>query len=267
MKRFLTAFLILPVLVSLAQGPKQLKKAIELKIPREGGARAASVAWHPLQKKYYAAMAGNTSFCLGVFDMKGTRLSPAEQQTLFDVRGLWYNPNTKTLQMNGYNDFGWGEYKLDLKGFPASVKTLFTGVNQPDDQSVGAFDPKKNLVYFFNSDGNLDMYSLKDGSYSDDIELHLGVKKADDAGLQDNEDVIANYNSTTAVFTGIKNSEFALLNFNKKQIELYNAEDGYLTQTLSLPDDAPAEDILCFAYSNGFYWLFDRTARIWKGYK
>ena len=271
MKRFclLPALLIAIGFTTLHAQPttKKLKKALELKIPREGGARAASVAWHPVQKKYYAAIAGNAIFSLGVYNVNGVLLSPATQKTFFDVRGLWYNPNTKTLQTNGYNDFGWAEYKLNAKGFPDTVKYLYDGMKQPDVQSAGAFDPKKKFVYFLNADGDIDIYDYKDATFSETFELHLGLTKEKDDGTQDNYDVIEDYNSTTVIFTGIPGAELGLLNYTERQIELYSAKDGYLVRKLSLPDDAPAEDLLCFAYANGIYWLFDREARIWKGYK
>jgi hypothetical protein len=266
MKKLLLMMALCPALIASAQETRELKKVLELVIPREGGARAASVAWHPVQKKYYAAMAGNSSFCLGVYDIKGSRLSLPSQETMFDVRGLWYNPGTKTLQMNGYNDFGWAEYALNTKGIPVDAKTFHSGMQQPNEQSVGAFDPKKKKIYFFNGDGNLDIYDSKDGSYGEQFELHLGAASEDDA-TSDNSDVYEDYNNTTVIFTGIKNAEFGLLNHTSRTIELYSAATGYKTKELSLPDDAPAEDMLCFSYSNGIYWLFDRDARIWKGYK
>jgi hypothetical protein len=105
----LAAFLLVGASAN-SQTIKTLKKVLELKITEPGGANAASVAWHPVQKKYYAAQAGNADFPLGVFDVKGKMLSNSTQTTLFDIRGLWYNAKTKTLQANGYNDFGWTEY-------------------------------------------------------------------------------------------------------------------------------------------------------------
>ncbi|MBM3432222.1 MAG: hypothetical protein FJX92_04360 [Bacteroidetes bacterium] len=108
MKRiFILLVIVFPSLLLHSQPfERELKEVIQLVIPREGGANAANVAWHPIQKKYYAAMAGNISFSLAVYDNTGKLLSPTDQETLFDVRGLWYNPTTKTIQMNGYNDFG-----------------------------------------------------------------------------------------------------------------------------------------------------------------
>jgi hypothetical protein len=259
-----SALLFVSILVS-GQSSRELRKILELKIPREGGANAASVAWHPVQKKYYAAMAGNVSFCMGVFDISGKLLSAPELSTLFDVRGLWYNPATGTLQMNGYNDFGWGEYILNAKGFPSDVTTLFSGLNQPDEQSVGAFDPREKLVYFFNEDGNIEKYDLKTGQYLEQIELHLGQTE-EDVDF-DNYDVFGDYNSTSIVFTGIPGAEIGVLNYTAKEIELYNIETGYKTRTLSLPGDAPAYQFLNFSYCNGIYWFFDKDTRIWKGYK
>ena len=250
--------------------PKTLKKVLELKIPREGGANAASVAWHPVQKKYYAAMAGNVDFSVSVFDVKGTRLSPVSQKALFDIRGLWYNPATKTLQMNGYDNFGWAEYKLDAKGLPVSVKNLHEGMNQPDAQSAGAFNPLKNEVYFLGVEGEIDVYGYKWAEHNEYISLHLGITTGNPDNLdleKNNSEVIEDYNSTTVIYTGIKGSEIGLLNYINKQVELYNKATGFLTKTLQLPDDAPASDWLNFAYANGIYWLFDTEARIWKGYK
>jgi hypothetical protein len=248
-----------------AQKTQTLKKVLELKIPREGGANAACVAWHPVSKKYYAVMAGNTDFFIGAYNSSGKLLSPASQRALFDVRGLWYNPHTKTLQANGYNDFGWGEYKLDNKGFPTDIKVLYDDMNQPDEQSVGAYNPKQDALYFFNSEGGIDVY--KNGHYETAIELYLGKAKDDEDDYSDNEDVLEDYNTTTVVYTGIPNAELGLLNYTNKEIELYSLKDGYMTKKLTLPNDAPTKEFLNFAYCNGCYWLFDTESRIWKGYK
>lgn len=259
--------LLFASLMTYGQTAKPLKKVLELKIPREGGANAATVAWHPVQKKYYAAMAGNVEFCMAVFDVNGKLLSAPEQQTLFDVRGLWYNPTPGTLQINGYNDFGWGEYKLDPKGAPTKVEILFDGMNQPDEQSVGAFNPKEKVIYFFNEEGNIEKYDLHTGKYVEDIELHLGQTKEEADSLSDNYDYLDSYNNTTVIYTGITGAELGLLKYSDNEIELYSLETGYITRRLTLPDDAPVKEFLNFAFCNGIYWLFDTEDRIWKGYK
>jgi hypothetical protein len=263
----LAAITVFSSFVMYSQSAKPLKKVLELKIPIEGGANGAAVAWHPVSKKYYAAMAGNTSYSLSVYDAAGKRLSPEDQTTLFDIRGMWYNTNTKTIQMNGYNESGWAEYKLDGKGLPVDIKELFTGMIQPDEQSTGAYNPKENMVYFLNEEGNIERYSLKDGVYLDDVELKLGKTKDDNADEGDNYDVIEDYNASTAVFTGIAGAEIGLLNYSNTEVELYNIKTGFLSKKFALPNDAPLSEFLNFSYSNGVYWLFDKEARIWKGYK
>jgi hypothetical protein len=256
------------VVVNAQPAAKTLKKVLELKIPRKGGAHAASVAWHPGLKRYYAAMAGNVSFCLGIFDAAGKRLSTPEQKTYFDVRGLWYNPHTKTLQMNGYNNFGWAEYKLNSKGFPDTISLLHEGMKQPDEQSVGAFNPKEKIVYFLNEEGNVDLYDPEDGDFRESLDLTLGKTKKDaDKEFTDNEDVIKDYNSSTVIYTGIAGAEIGLLNHINSEIELYNIKDGHMVRKLSLPADAPVEQFLDFSYCNGIYWFFDRIEMVWKGFK
>jgi hypothetical protein len=248
-----------------AQSTKTLTKVLELAMPDGGGANGASVCWHPVSKKYYAAIAGNTSYPLGLFDSKGKILSPADQTTMFDIRGLWYNTKTKTLQMNGYNDLGWVEYKLSSKGLPASTKQLRDGMAQPAEQSVAAYNSKANLIYFLNDDGEIEVYDM-DGAYQENFELTLG-KTEDEADEADNLEAIEDYNNTTVIYTGIGGAEIGLLNFITDEIELYDLKKKHLTRKLSLPEDAPVEDRLNFSYANGIYWLFDKDARAWVGYK
>jgi hypothetical protein len=247
---------------------KAIKQVMTLKIDRPGGANAASIAWHPVQKKYYAAMAGNETFPMEVFDAKGKMVSSDDQETKFDVRGFWYNTKTKTLQANGYDDLGWVEYKLNAKGMPESVKKLDLLATKPDAQSVGAYNPKKDVVYMYNmSAGTLEPHSLKDGAIGTDIELHLGAASKKDMPEDGKEDVKYNYNENAIIYTGIAKAEIGLLNTKTNQVELYDLATGYMTQILKLPEGAPVNGSLNFSFSNGIYWLFDKTERIWHGYR
>jgi hypothetical protein len=239
-----------------------------LTIDRPGGANGANIAWHPVQKKYYAAMAGNIVYPFLVFDATGNKLSPEDLETMFDVRGLWYNPTSKTLQANGYNDFGWSEYRLNEKGIPVSSRKLTIVTSQPDAQSVGVYDPKKNMVYFLDyKTMSIEGHEMKNGSSASFIQLHLRARTSDDINDIENEELKYDYNENAIVFSGIKSAEVGLLNVASKQIELYDISTGLLKQTLILPEYAPANASLNFCFSNGIYWLFDKGARIWHGYK
>ena len=247
---------------------KSLQQVLILKIDRPGGANGANVAWHPGQKKYYAAMAGNVSFPMEVFDAKGKMVSPDSLETMFDVRGLWYNPTSKTLQANGFDDFGWGEYKLDAKGMPVSLRKLSIVTSQPDPQSIGAYDAKKNVLYLYDyTTAGIERHKMKDGVSDTTIRMHLGAKTKADISEFAEGDAKDNYNQNAIIYTGNPRAEIGFLNVVDRQIELYNIADGLMTQVLKLPDDAPAESSLNFSYSNGIYWLFNKTDREWHGYK
>jgi hypothetical protein len=247
---------------------KTLKKTLDLKMSKTAeddmsGTRGAAVVWHPVQKKYYAVFAGNYEYPLSVFDSKGKRLSATDQAALFDIRGMWYNQVTKTLQMNGYSENGWAEYKLDAKGIPADVEMLYEGMNQPDAQSTGLYNAREKAVSFFNNDGKLYKYDLASGSPVSSVTLSLGKVSENDEF--ENEDVIKGYN-LSAVYTDIPGSEIALLNQYERKIELYSLRTGFKVKEFNLPEDAPAEALFNFAFANGTYWLFDMKARTWKGY-
>lgn len=276
MKPFLLSLLFFSVLLSPAlraqKEPQKLKAVLTLEIPEETNGlvskNGAGVAWHAAEKKYFTAMAGNTGFNLGLYSAAGKRVSPDSMETGFDVRGIWYNPQEKAVQVNGYNDFGWGSYSL-YKGLPGTPNILFEGLHQPDVNSVGAYDPARKQVVFLNDNLDAEAYDYKTGESVRTLTLHLGARndKAEEDDESFRNDVMANYNITTLVWTGIKGAEIGLLNVVNRQIELYNGLTGYLSRTLQLPEDAPAEALFNFAYANGYYWLFDKEKRAWIGFK
>ena len=174
----ITAFLILPV-QSGAQN-RTLKKVLELKMPKNTGddfcgTRGASVCWNPVTKKYYAAFAGNTGFPLAVFDLKGKRLSNDDLTTKEDNRGLWYDPATKKICGNGYNETGWFSYTLDKNGIPTDATIDHEGMNQPEGNSVGTFNPLKKEVIFLNKD-QVSFYA-EDATSNKTLTLPLAGKK------------------------------------------------------------------------------------------
>ncbi len=108
---------------------------------------------------------------------------------------------------------------------------------------------------------------MKDGVSDSSIALHLGAKSKDEIEEPVSADVKGNYNENAIIYTGIAKSEIGVLNFSDKQIELYNLATGLRTQILKLPSGAPVQASLNFSYCNGTYWLYDKTDRVWHGYK
>ena len=274
MKRILVLLFVLITFsgIRVEAQSRTLKKVLELKMPRtiDGdmpGTRGASVCWNPVNKKYYAVFAGNAGYPLGVFSGEGKLLSADELSAEQDVRGLWYNPVTKKVSGNTYNDNGWFSYKLDKDGIPVSADVDFSGMNQPDEQSVGACVPAAKSICFLNK-GKITFYSMADASPAKSISIHWGRKKSEGPGEYENdENENTDYNHTTLIYTGIKGAEIGLLNTTVSQIELYNIANGFMSQKLVLPDTVNVEKFFNFAYANGTYWLFDMDNRVWAGYK
>ncbi|MEO7923999.1 MAG: hypothetical protein ABIR30_09985 [Chitinophagaceae bacterium] len=268
----LATVLILACITTYAQlKPQPLKKLLELKMPKTAeddmpGTRGASVSWHPVQRKYYASFAGNAGYPLGVFDEKAKLLSGDEQTTMADTRGLWYDPVTKLICGNSYNDGGWFSYKLEKTGIPSEIIYTNDGMNQPNGQCAGTYNPLAKRVLFLQA-SQVFMYN-NTAELQDSLVIHWGRSKAD--GVEEDEDpeyFNEDYNSTTLVYTGIKGQELGFLNITNKQVELYDIKTGFLTKTLSFPETAITEPTFNFAYANGIYWLFNMELRKWVGYK
>ena len=270
----ITLFLFMVSFIALncfAQPAVKLKKTLELKMPKTiddemPGTRGAAVAWHPLQKKYYAVFAGNMGYPLAVFDAKATRISGDEQTAMIDTRGLWYNPTTNKITGNAYNNYGWFTYKIGTNGLATDYESIAEGMFQPNMQSVGVYNPIEKRVLFLN--GSMIMqYNANREAVDSSTVIHWGRKKAE--GAMPGEDMYMTpeeYN-TTPVYTGIKGRELAFINITNKQIELYDAKTGFLTSMLALPEDVATEPFFNFAYANNIYWLFDIKNRTWIGYK
>ncbi len=273
MKKYVV-FIIALFLISsnglLAQD-RTLKQVMELQMPKTAddelcGTRGAGVCWNPITKKYYAAFCGNAGFPMAVFTSIGKRVSGDSLTTMEDIRGIWFNPSINRIMANCYNEIGWINYELNSAGIPTTNYYKFTGMNQPNEQSVGSYYTLLKSVAFL--DGNqvvLYQSSADAAEVKESVQIHWGRKKSQGPGEDDGE-VGEDYNSNV-VATNIKNAEFGFLNTASKQIELYNYKEGYLQQTLKLPESAPVESSFNFTYSNGIYWLFDIPNRKWIGYK
>lgn len=271
MKLLSLSLMLLVFLSSHAQVVnKSLKKSVTLLMPRTidddmPGTRGASVVWHPLQKKYYAAMAGNIGYPMSVYDATGKRLSADSLNTEQDIRGLWYNPINKQIQGNSYGDYGWFEYKLNEKGIPISSEIFMEGMMQPTENCTGAYSMAKQEVMFL-LDGEVWFYDFYGYEVRDKLKLQWGREKS--AGESaDDPSTPEHYNYTTLVYTGIKGAELGVLNMLDTQIELYDISTGFITQALKLPEDAPINNSFNFAYTNGMYWLYSIEQRTWTAYK
>ena len=247
--------------------PQTLQKVTGLKMDRAGNTNGAAVAWHPAQKKYYAAQAGVDAPMM-VFDEKGKKITATDLKAGVDVRGFWYNPITRTLQVTTAGNAGWYEYALDDRGIPENRRRMGIETGQQDAQAVGAYAAKLNSIYFFDPNTvNVESRMLSGLAGADKMKLRLGSAVKDGVSDEELSKRKNSYNQTTIIYTGIGHAEIGLLNLAGKQIELYDVATGLMTQTLKLPPAAPVSASLNFSYSNNVYWLYDRANKEWDGYK
>jgi hypothetical protein len=262
--------LLLIAVLSQAQSTRSLKSSLQLQMPEGEGSNGAGVVWHPGQKKYYAAFAGNISYPLAVFDATGKRLSDDDLTAGFDARGMWYDAAKKTVCGNAYSDGGLYKLALNTNGIPYSSDNFVKEALQPDENAVGFIVPPLEAVCFLTGQELL-IYKVDEAKTEETIRLYVGKKDKSEVKEEGNEfDLYTmpdNYNAVSAVFTEKTKAEFGLLNFTEKQIELYDAQSGLMTQILKLPNEVPVPERFNFAFANGIYWLFDKENRKWVGYK
>jgi hypothetical protein len=213
----------------------------------------SGVAYNPIQAKYYAVRAGNSSFPLETWSSTGTQLYTTSAG--FDWRGMWWNPNTNQLEGNGYNTFGMWRANLDVSGNALSTGvSLFTGMAQPDAQSCGDYDPIANeVIYYFN--GRIYRYSRATNAAINNYAL-IGCPVG-----------FGNINSTTVVYTGCVGKEIGILDYVNKRIYLFQKNTGIYMGMCQLPAAAVTSNSFRFSWANGYAWLFDLNTGNWYSYR
>ncbi len=69
------------------------------------------------------------------------------------------------------------------------------------------------------------------------------------------------------MFTGRPNEELGFLNHEDRKIDLYSLRTGFRTRVLSLPEGTKVGEWFNFAYTNGLFFLYDKEAGVWNGYR
>lgn len=235
---------------------RELKLKLSLEMPEGSGTRGAGVVWNPALKLYYAAYGGNASFPMAVFDAQGKRVSSSDLETMADLRGFWYNPKTRNIEGNCYNDGGWVSFLLQRNGTPFEKNNIFYGMHQPDEQSQGAFDYTTNTVYFFDGYGSVIMYDRETGEESGSFELTYNGNVGDFTDF-----------ASGIIVTQKSGAELGLLNRTTMEVDFFNKKTGAFSYRVALPSDTHIADFLSFSYANGYIWILDDYTRSWNGFK
>lgn len=210
----------------------------------------ATITWHPVFKKYYTLRMGNATFPLQTFSESFTNL---HQDTAgIDSRGIWYNPNTNQLERNCFNTLGWATINLNGSGNATnSFTVLFSGMNQPTSQSVGAYDFKTNSVLFYTA-GTIRIYNRNTGLLASTLPLTGSL--------------FTTVNTESVIYTGETGFEIGLLDYTNKRVLLFNSATGAMSAVVQLPSTAITHSQFRFCYANNRVWLFNSTLRKWNAY-
>lgn len=247
-----------------------MTKTLSLYIPGEDGSNSGAVVWHPKFKRYYTSMIGNATYPMAIFSDKG-HLIDGNFEAGADLRGLWYNTTTQRLEYNCYEDGGVGHYILNASGEIINRDSDKVGSFQPNEQSVGVYNEKDKLFVFPDYDFSLLSYKTIGGEIESRTMLQLDCstkKQAEEVSDQDMAER-RDVRNSSVMYTGIKNSEFAVLNLDKYVIELYDGKTGLMTDKKKLPTDFSVQlyRSFNFSYANGIWWFFNKESRTWEGYK
>jgi hypothetical protein len=228
-------------------------ETLSLQLKGMEGKNGNAVIYNPDKELYYASIAGNEIYPLETFDLNGKNLFQGE--TGADVRGVWYNSKTKNLEANCYSEIGYYVIKTDSRGYAGTgVEEILSGMNQPSPNSCGNIDNKGNTVLFYHS-GSIFGYNRETGKKSD-MSIYLNMPTT-----------LENINTTAFIYTGKKKMEIGLLNYQHKEVYLFNIKSGEHTATVKLPIDAVTHNRFRFGFANGYIFLFDIDTRVWTGYQ
>lgn len=232
--------------------------AMILRLPADvtGGTNAGGLAYHPLRKIYYSAMAGNAAYPIVTFDSRGKWLATAPANA--DLRGIWYNTTLGRIEANLYPKKGWAYYETDTRGTPFKLLPINSdSLAIYDVDACPVYDSKNNQLIYLDYDYLL-RYNAADGKYLEETQL--------DSEYAVEFDFV---NTTSPGYTGRSQEEIALLDAQRMQVLLFDIANGRCTGkiTFKKPPTSGSFDRFNFAVCNNMFWLFDVTKREWRGYK
>jgi hypothetical protein len=210
----------------------------------------AGVAYNPDKNLYYTVRAGSSSYTLFTYDETGTQV--AANTANFDFRGLWWNPNTSSLEGNSYAAQGYRRVDLDANGYALSTGTNDPASNdQPNSQSQADYDyDLDEVIYYYN--GSIYRTSRTTGSF---IGSAIPV-----TGLPANT-----LNSTFVGYTGVPGGEVLIYDYVNKAVYFVDKTTGVYSHTVQLPTSAPGQSSYNTSYANGHIWISD--GNLWHSYK
>ncbi len=218
-----------------------------------GGTNATGVAFNPTLSLYYAAVAGNPGFPLETFSAAGVPLF--QTNTGFDMRGMWWNPNTNQLESNGYNTGGIWKYNLNASGYALNTGvSIFTGMNQPTAQSNGDYNCADNEIVYYNA-GAIMRRNRTTNALIGSLAI-TGLPVA-----------LGNLNDNSICYTDCLGHEYALLDYVLKRVYFINKATGAYNGMSQLPATAVTNVSFRTSWANGLFWIYNTANLTWYSYQ
>lgn len=226
---------------------------ISLHYVQAGGTNATGVAYNPNFNVYYAAIAGNPGFPLETFDAAGNPLY--QTNTGFDMRGMWWNPNTNQVESNGYNTGGIWAYDVNGSGYALNTGTsIFTGYNQPTVQSVGDYNCADNEIIYYNA-GQI----MRRDRATNALIGYLNI-----TGLPV---VTTNLNNNSVFYTDCAGHEIGLLDYINKAVYFVDKTTGAYSGMSQLPAGTITNVSFRASWANDMVWVYDTGTRTWYSFQ
>ncbi|MDG1840816.1 MAG: T9SS type A sorting domain-containing protein [Crocinitomicaceae bacterium] len=213
----------------------------------------SGIAFNPNQQLYYSVNTGSPSYPIETFDLNGNLLST--NNSGFDYRGAWWNPNNNQLEGNGYNTFGIWQHDLDVNFYPLNTGTnAIPGVSGPYNQSNADYDSNDDEILYYHN-GVIYRYTRS---------AHVLISSVTISGLPV---ALSNINEYTIAYTGISNMEAGIYDYINKAFYFIDKTSGNYITSCQLPSTAPGPDKYKMSFANDHLWLYNAGASQWESYQ
>jgi len=224
---------------------------LKLQASKSNGNNGFAVAYNPKSGYYYAAFGGNANFALETFNSNGTKIF--EQKTGYDVRGMWFNPKTKSLEGNAYKGEGLYRLKIGKDGKPDQAVKITGPIDMPDDHSAGNFNAQTNEIWHYKNN-KIYIYSVKKHTLKNTIPFYPPY---DDYSFVE----------TNLFLTGKKGMELAMFDNYSYELVFFSQETGKIVGKCRIPLSFEPKDMFNISFCNNMLFVFDYNNKIWYGYQ
>lgn len=249
------ALLALALSSTMAQAATLKSSAsVSLILDMSGNSNETGIAYDPVAGLYYGGTAGSSSLTGRTWDSTGVLQSAT---TLgIDIRGVWYNPNTGTVETNTYNaSSAFPEYGLMTVntgsngewGGSGTKQTSISGIASV--QSTADYDAGRNVLYSRGTNATVNIADHTTGNLLGSIAL---------AGLLSGtiEESVGYIESLDALVT---------VSYASDTAQVFDAVTGGLLGNVSLAGLSNEPTRFGMAYENGY--LFVRNGdSTWAGF-